>query len=68
MSLSLDEFESVVIDFGKIGKPYYLAIRKQGTEGGTKSHVMERCKALGEPVAVLKIEDENDGRFLLSIN
>lgn len=67
MGYSLETFEEIALEYGKLGMPYYLAIRKQGTEGGTKSYVMERCEALGEPVAVLKIEDDIDGRFLLSV-
>ena len=52
--------------------PFYMAIRKQGTESGTREHVIERCRVLGAPLYVLKVERENDGdrlagRFTLTV-
>lgn len=36
--------------------PYYIAIREQGTESGNKEHCIERCKGLGYPLVIAKIE------------
>ena len=54
--------------------PFYMAIRKQGTESGTREHVIERCKVLGAPLYVLKVEREKAdnggtlaGRFTLTV-
>jgi len=38
--------------------PFFFAIRKQGSESGTRQHCRERCKVLGHPVYVLKVERE----------
>lgn len=37
-------------------EPYYIAIREQGTEGGSKEQCIERCKTLGYPLVIAKIE------------
>ncbi len=37
-------------------EPYYIAIREQGTESGCKEHCIERCKMLGYPLVIAKIE------------
>ena len=37
-------------------KPYYIAIREQGTESGYKEHCLDRCKGLGYPLVIAKIE------------
>jgi hypothetical protein len=54
--------------------PFYMAIRKQGTESGTREHVIERCRVLGAPLYVLKVEREKAddggtlaGRFTLTV-
>jgi len=46
--------------------PFYFAIRKQGTESGTRSHCRERCRVLGRPVYVLKVEREAADLFTLT--
>lgn len=40
------------------GAPYYIAIREQGVESGDKKHCLERCKGLGYPIVIFKIEEE----------
>ena len=67
MVYSTDELKQIVKDCGRIGSPYYIAIRHQGTESGTKSHVIERCKCLGAPVCAIKVADEVGGRFTLVV-
>lgn len=37
-------------------EPYYVWIREQGVEDGTLEHVEERCKVLGYPIIMYKIE------------
>ena len=37
-------------------EPYYIAIRKQGTESGCKEECIGRCKCLGYPFIIAKIE------------
>ena len=37
-------------------RPFFFAIRKQGAESGTREHVAERCKVLGRPVYIMKVE------------
>lgn len=39
-------------------KPYYIAIREQGTECGYKEHCLDRCKGLGYPIIIAKIETD----------
>lgn len=39
-------------------KPYYIAIREQGTESGFKEHCIKRCKVLGYPLVIAKIEKD----------
>ena len=39
-------------------EPYYVAIREQGTEGGTKEFCLYRCQNLGYPLVIAKIEVE----------
>lgn len=53
---------------------FFIAIRKQGSEAGTRRHVRERCKVLGRPVYVLRISHEYDtdgrelaGRYRLAV-
>lgn len=36
--------------------PFYIAIREQGTESGYKFYCIERCKGLGYPIIIAKIE------------
>lgn len=37
-------------------EPYYIAIREQGTESGCKEECLDRCKGLGYPLVIAKIE------------
>lgn len=39
-------------------EPYYIAIREMGTESGFKEHCIERCKSLGYPIIIAKIESK----------
>lgn len=39
-------------------EPYYIAIREQGTESGNKKDCIERCKGLGYPLVIAKIEED----------
>ena len=39
-------------------EPYYIAIREQGTESGNKERCIERCKGLGYPLVIAKIEKD----------
>ena len=38
--------------------PFYIAIREQGTESGYKEDCIERCKGLGYPLIIAKIEKD----------
>ena len=38
--------------------PFYIAIREQGTESGSKEQCIERCKMLGYPLIIAKIEKD----------
>ena len=53
MVYSLNEVSKVIRD---TDVPYYIAIREQGTECGNKAHCIERCKFLGYPLVIAKIE------------
>lgn len=39
-------------------EPYYIAIREMGTESGFKEHCIDRCKSLGYPLIIAKIETD----------
>ena len=48
--------------------PFFFAVRKQGTESGTREHCKERCRILGAPVYVIKVErEEAAGLFTLKV-
>ena len=55
MVYSLNEVSKVIRD---TDVPYYIAIREQGTECGNKAHCIERCKCLGYPLVIAKIEKD----------
>ena len=40
-------------------EPFFIAIREMGTESGYKEHCIERCKNLGYPLVIAKIENDN---------
>ena len=40
----------------QMNEPYYIAIREMGTESGYKEHCLDRCKGLGYPLVIAKIE------------
>ena len=42
----------------QMNEPYYIAIREQGTESGFKEHCLDRCKGLGYPLIIAKIEKD----------
>lgn len=44
---------------GDMKEPFYIAVRKMGTESGSKAHCLERCKGLGYPIVIAKIEQDN---------
>ena len=44
--------------WNSIKEPYYIAIREMGTESGFKEHCIERCKILGYPIVIAKIEED----------
>lgn len=54
----------------KLYMPWYVAIREGGVEDGqNQDQVKERCKILGAPVWVCKIEDANEkGKFSMTIH
>ena len=37
-------------------RPFYIAIREQGTESGYKEECIERCKGLCYPLVIAKVE------------
>lgn len=47
--------------------PFFFAIRKQGSESGTREHCKSRCAVLGSPVYVIKVERKAADLFALSI-
>lgn len=55
MVYSLNDFASKTHS-SQTNEPYYIAIREQGTESGFKEHCIERCKGLGYPLVIAKIE------------
>ena len=55
MVYSLHEVSNIIHD---ADVPYYIAIREQGTECGNKAHCIERCKCLGYPLVIAKIEKD----------
>jgi hypothetical protein len=40
----------------ELEQPYYIGIREQGVEGGTKEYCLDRCKGLGYPLVIAKID------------
>ena len=42
----------------QMNEPYYIAIREMGTESGYKEHCLDRCKGLGYPLVIAKIEKD----------
>ncbi len=55
MVYSLNELSSKMHIWSS-GIPFYIAIREQGTESGYKEDCIERCKGLGYPLVIAKIE------------
>ena len=47
--------------------PYYIAIREQGTECGNKARCIERCKCLGYPIIIAKIEKDKMWDYNMTI-
>ena len=48
-------------------EPYYIAIREMGTESGNKEHCIDRCKGLGYPIVIAKIEEDKVFDLTLTI-
>ena len=48
-------------------EPYYIAIREMGTECGYKEHCIDRCKGLGYPIVIAKIEEDKVFDLTLTI-
>ena len=48
-------------------EPYYIAIREMGTESGNKAHCIKRCKGLGYPLVIAKIEADKVGDYNMTI-
>ena len=40
----------------KMEQPYYIGIREQGVEGGTKEYCLDRCQGLGYPMVIAKVD------------
>ena len=56
------------LDYPSSRLPFYIAVREQGVESGTKDHVIERCKSLGNPIYVMKVEqDENQNGYTFKV-
>lgn len=49
------------------GIPFYIAIREQGTESGFKEHCVDRCKGLGYPLVIAKIEKDKTCDYNMTI-
>lgn len=47
---------------------YYIAIREQGTESGCKEECIERCKCLGYPIIIAKIEKDKVCDYNMTIS
>lgn len=65
MIVSLGDFRSK--SWTKLKEPYFIAIRKQGTESGFKEYCVERCKGLGYPLVIAKIESAEVCDFNMTI-
>ena len=52
---------------GGLKEPYYVAIRDMGTEHGFKEHCIERCKILGYPLVIAKIEEDKMRDYNMTI-
>ena len=48
-------------------EPYYVCVRKFGTEMGTLDMVKTRCSALGEPIKVYRITKHGCGEYNVEI-
>ena len=57
MVYSLNDLASNIYS-SRMKEPYYIAIREQGTESGSKEHCLDRCKGLGYPLIIAKIEKD----------
>lgn len=71
MNVVTDAIYEILYECGnKLYMPYYVAIREMGVENGQNiDQVKERCKILGKPVWVCKIEDANEkGIFSMTIH
>ena len=53
--------------WGGLKEPFYIAIREMGTESGNKEHCLDRCKGLGYPLIIAKIEVDKVIDFNMTI-
>ena len=52
---------------GGLDEPFYIAIREMGTESGFKEECIERCKGLGYPLIIAKVEEDKVYDFNMTI-
>lgn len=57
MVISLGSLQHKIHSYD-IKSAFYIAIREQGTEEGSKEDCIERCKCLGYPLIIAKIEKD----------
>ena len=68
MITSTDAFDDLIYELGNITlDSYYFAIREMGVESGTRREVEERCKVLGTPVCIIKVEGAENRKFNVAI-
>jgi hypothetical protein len=48
-------------------EPFFIAIREQGTESGNKEYCLDRCKALGYPLVIAKIDKDRTFDYNMTI-
>lgn len=53
--------------WGGLEEPYFIAIREMGTESGYKEHCIDRCKGLGYPIVIAKIEESKNCGYDMTI-
>ena len=57
MVYSLEELGKLVHSLNP--ETFYIAIREMGTESGNMEHCLERCKCLGYPIVIAKVEKDS---------
>lgn len=64
---SLPDFYDKVWKNNGLKEPYYFAIREMGTESGALAVCLDRCKTLGYPIVIAKVESEKVCDFKMTI-